>query len=93
MQKIYQFHQGFFGFVLSGHVGKAFTCLGLNIYLGIAFAKAHGVAAAQLIAHVAHKQLAQGKKDHDRQDPVHKEISERGIFLRNDLRKFDFALH
>ena len=92
VQEVHQFHQCFLGFVLSGHVRKSDSGLGLHVHLGIALAEvAH--AAKTLAAHKAHDQLANDKEEQDRQDPVIEYAFQRSAFLGDDLRKGHLAFH
>ena len=55
VEEIHHLHQSVLGLVLAGHIREGLSGLGLDIYLGIGLAKAHGIACP----HAAHELLGQ----------------------------------
>ena len=90
MQEVHQLHQGFLRLVLTGHIRKGNTGLGLHVHLGIALAEvAH--AAETFAAHITHQQLPDDKENNNGQDPVCKNTFQGTAFPGNNLGKLHLA--
>ena len=85
MQEINNFLQRFLCLVLSGYVRKLHAAVSLHIYLGIAFAKGHEVAAHAGLLHPAHQQRAQAPEQQQRQNQVYQQHRPNGGFLGTNL--------
>ena len=87
MQVVDDLLQIVLGLILARHIGKADAAVGGgDIDLGVAVAQPehHGIGpAAHLFAHLLIEELAEGDKNHDRQNPCQEKAHQRGGLLHD----------
>ena len=72
MQKVYDFFQRFFGFVLSCNVFECLAGLGFYINLGIGLAKSHGIGTkAAFFHHSAEHQPPEQEEQQEHDEGTH----------------------
>ena len=96
MQKVNNFSQCFFRFILTGNVSKGFASLCFHIDLCITLAKGHGISSAHLLLQGFGKQLSYSNKQQNWETNTDQQIQQRRHWLLDllaidDIRSFQFV--